>query len=214
MILKEFTTPSGVVSHCHMLRRIEVMPPFQTAILTVQSYASEATYLAGAGLVWNSQVQMPLSLLDGTLCDIAEAWLASNEESPFVGGMIAPDKSQTLDAAKTRAWQRIKAARTMVEFSDFTCAGAIYQADKDRITGATQLALLAQVADQPYSIDWTLSDNSTVKLDAANMIAVGAALGAHVTGAFCIARTLRDLIAAATSIEQVDAIQWPVSVAA
>lgn len=209
MMLKEFTTPSGVVSHCHMLRRIEVELPLKTATLTVHSYASEVAYLAGAGLVWNSQVQMPLGMLDGDLCDIAETWLVSAVDSPFAGGTIIVDQSQTLDAAKVRAWTRIKVARTRAEFSDFTCAGAIYQADKDRITGATQLALLAQVAARPFSIDWTLSDNTSLTLDAAGMIAVGAALGAHVTGAFVIGRALREQIASASTIEQVDAIQWP-----
>lgn len=117
--------------------------------------------------------------------------------------------ARTLDDAKASAWERVKLARDAAEQADFACDGATYQADRERITGATQLALLAQLADAPYSIDWTLSDNSLRTLDAAGMIAVGAALGEHVAGVFAIGRDLREQIAAATTIEQLDAIQWP-----
>lgn len=118
--------------------------------------------------------------------------------------------ARTLDSAKGRTWERIKAARSVAETSDFACGGVVYQADKDRITGAAQLALMAQVAGQPYSIDWTLSDNSHLTLDAAGMIAVGAALGAYVAEAFAIALHLRGQIAAATTFEELETIVWPV----
>ncbi|MGK5031518.1 DUF4376 domain-containing protein [Janthinobacterium sp. MDT1-19] len=210
MILKNFTTPNGVAVGFHMLKRIEINAPFDTAQLSVHSYASEAAYLAGYGLAWNTPLQMPLFQLQGDLGSIAERWLATDAVSPFAGGSIAADRSDTLDTARARAWTRIKQARSLAEAADFVCCGVMYQADKDRIVGATQLALMAQAAGQPYSIDWTLSDNTHVPLDAAGMIAVGAALGAHVTGAFAICLQLRGQIAAATSFEALDAIVWPV----
>jgi hypothetical protein len=117
--------------------------------------------------------------------------------------------TRTLDSVKARTWVRIKQARALAEAADFMCCGVIYQADKERITGATQLALLAQAAGQPYCIEWTLSDNTHLTLDAAGMIAVGVALGAHVAGAFAIGLQLRGQIAAATSFEALDAIVWP-----
>ena len=118
--------------------------------------------------------------------------------------------ARTLDSVKARAWARIKAARSVAEAADFTCGGVVYQADKDRIVGAAQLALMAQAAGQPYSIDWTLSDNTYLTLDASGMIAVGAALGAHVADAFAIGLHLRGQVAAATSFDELDAIVWPV----
>lgn len=119
--------------------------------------------------------------------------------------------ARTLDGVKMRTWERIKAARSMAETADFACGGVVYQADKDRITGATQVALLAQAAGQPYSIDWTLSDNTQVTLDATGMISVGAALGEHIAKVFDIGRDLRGQIAAATSYEMLEAIVWPVA---
>lgn len=210
MILKNFTTPNGVAVGVHMLKRIEINAPFDTAQLSVHSYASEAAYLAGSGLAWNTPLQMPLLQLQGQLGSIAERWLITDAASPFAGGSIVADRSGTLDTARTRAWARIKQARALAETADFAWDGALYQADKDRITGATQQALLAQAAGQPYGIDWTLSDNTQVTLDAAGMVAVGAALGAHVAKAFAIALQLRRQIAAATSFDALEAIVWPV----
>ncbi|WP_215408435.1 DUF4376 domain-containing protein [Janthinobacterium sp. JC611] len=122
--------------------------------------------------------------------------------------------ARTLDSVKARTWARIKAARSVAEAADFTCGGVLYQADKDRIVGAAHMALIAQAAGQPYSIDWTLSDNTYLTLDAAGMIAVGAALGAHVATAFAIALHLRGRIAAAASFDALEAIVWPAQVGA
>ncbi|UQV43377.1 DUF4376 domain-containing protein [Janthinobacterium lividum] len=118
--------------------------------------------------------------------------------------------TRTLDSVKLRTWERVKTARSVAETADFVCSGVVYQTDKDRIVGAAQLALMAQAAGQPYSIDWTLSDNTHLTLDAAGMIAVGAALGAHVAEAFAIGLHLRRQIAAATSFDELEAIVWPV----
>lgn len=211
MIIKNFTAPNGVSVAFHKLQRIEINAPFKSGQLSIHSYASEAAYLAGAGLAWNSSVQMPLGLFDGALDSLAEIWLIRDADSPFRGGMIVNDQSTTLDTARVRTWARIKLARNAAEASDFACGGAIYQADKDRITGATQVALLAQAAGQPYSIDWTLSDNTQVTLDATGMISVGAALGEHIAKVFAIGRDLRGQIAAATSYEMLEAIVWPVA---
>lgn len=117
--------------------------------------------------------------------------------------------ARTLDSVKAHTWERIKAARNTAETADFLCGGGLYQVDKDRIVGAAQLALIAQAAGQPYSIDWTLSDNTQVTLDAAGMMAVGAALGEQVATTFAIGRELRGQIAAATSIDTLEAIVWP-----
>ena len=118
--------------------------------------------------------------------------------------------ARTLDSVKVRTWERIKTARSVAETADFACGGVVYQADKDRIVGTAQLALMAQAAGQPYSIVWTLSDNTHLTLDAAGMTAVAAALGTQVASAFAIGLQLRQQIAAATSFEELDAIVWPV----
>lgn len=115
--------------------------------------------------------------------------------------------------ARVEAWSRIKAARESVEFGPFVLGVHTFDGDSEsqrRIQGAAQLATLAQATGQPFSIDWTLADNTQVTLTAAEMIGVGVALGHHVNEAHGIARTLRAQIDAATTPEQLEAIQWPV----
>lgn len=117
---------------------------------------------------------------------------------------------RSLDAAKLQAWSRIKKARTTAELSPFTYADDIYDADKAQISGAVQMALLAQLAGAPFSIDWTLNNNSVRSLSAAEMIAVGVALGEHVALVYDIGRTLREQIETCTTPAELDTIGWPV----
>lgn len=114
-----------------------------------------------------------------------------------------------IEGAKARKWAQIKHIRKQRELAPFTVNGNTYDADKARISGAVQLALLAQMADQPFTINWTLADNSVVSLDGAAVIAVGTALGAMVNSVHDIARSLRMRIDMASTIEEIEAIAWP-----
>jgi len=145
-------------------------------------------------------------LLDGPL-----DWVMPSPTSQhrWIDGAAAWVETATLDEAKAMAWDRIKAARDVAEAADFTCAGYAYQSDKARISGAALAALMAQVASQPYTIDWTISDNSVVTLDGPQMMAVGVALMQHIDGVFEIARGLRVQIEAATTIAEAVAVNWP-----
>lgn len=115
------------------------------------------------------------------------------------------------DLAKARAlqWAKIKAARETAEFGGFTWDGSRFDSDltsQSRIQGAVQLAGLDPVN---FSLDWTLADNSVRALNAQDMTAVGAALGAHVAAQHALGRTLRSQIEAASSPAAIDAIAWP-----
>lgn len=117
-----------------------------------------------------------------------------------------------LTEGRAQAWSRIKSARESVEFGSFALGGNVFDGDSEsqrRIQGAAQLATLAQATGQPFSIDWTLADNTQVTLTAAEMIGVGVALGQHINEAHGIARALRTQIDAANTPEELEAIQWP-----
>jgi hypothetical protein len=70
------------------------------------------------------------------------------------------------------------------------------------------MAMLAQAGGQPFSIDWTLADNTVRTLSGADMIAVGQALGQHVAACHIKARALREQINAATTVAEVEAVVW------
>lgn len=118
---------------------------------------------------------------------------------------------RTLDERKAQAWERIKAARELEEFGVFTWGGGTFDCDQisqQRIQGAAQLASLAMAAGQPFSIDWTMADNSTMTLGASDMIGVGMAMGAHINACHTKSRLLRNQINAAASAEEIEAITW------
>lgn len=106
-------------------------------------------------------------------------------------------------------WAEIKRVRAVAEVAPLAVAGRVYDADAEsqrRIAGAVQLAVIAPPG---WSIDWTLADNSVATLTAADVIAVGVALGAQVSAAHAVARVLRAQIDTAADAAAINAIQWP-----
>ena len=121
---------------------------------------------------------------------------------------VDPRDLQQLKDAK---WDEIKAAREAAEFGGFTWDGSAFDSDltsQSRIQGAAQLATLSQLAGQPFSIDWTLADNTVRSLDATDMIAAGQAMGVHIASQHAIGRGKRAQIDAATTPAEVAAVVW------
>lgn len=115
----------------------------------------------------------------------------------------------TLPAAAAKAWAAVKARRNGQEFGAFSFSGMVFDGDEAsqrRINLAAMGAQAALVTGSVWSIDWTLADNSVVTLAAADMVAVAEALGSNITAAHEWARALRAQIAAAQSVEEIDAL--------
>ncbi len=118
---------------------------------------------------------------------------------------------RTIQDHKQTKWSEIKSARSAAEFGGFTWDGSTFDSDQisqSRIQGAAQLAQLALAQSQPFTIDWTLADNTTRTLDAMQMIQVGVAMGQHIATCHAQARVLRAQLDAAATVEDVDAIAW------
>jgi hypothetical protein len=153
------------------------------------------------------QVAPPV-LLPGT--SLVEGWPPARGMRWINSGwqVLTPQLAEVREAR----WQDIKAQREAREFGGFTWGGSYFDSDpisQSRIQGATILAMQAMAAAQPFSIDWTLADNTTRTLSAADMLAVGQALALHVITLHATARALRAAIEAAVSPEQVAAVAWP-----
>jgi hypothetical protein len=75
------------------------------------------------------------------------------------------------------------------------------------------MAVVAQINNQPFSMDWRMADDTIVTLDAAQMIAMGMAVAQHVAACQTKKNTLDAQIAAATTVADLDAIDvesgWP-----
>ncbi len=132
-----------------------------------------------------------------------------HEWSPAARAWVDP---RTLDDLRAAAWARIKAERDRIEFGGFDWDGSRFDSDEisqSRIQGAVLLAQLAIQAGQPFSIAWTLADNTRRTLSAQEVAAVGVAMGGHFRAAHDTAAALRDLINAATTAAALEAITWP-----
>jgi hypothetical protein len=132
------------------------------------------------------------------------------ESSPFFGGVIVAKKDE-LSKAKSKKWIQIKQHRDATENGGFVWDGSRFDStpiSQSRTQGAVQMAQIAASTGQPFSIDWTLADNSVRTLTGPQMIAVGLALGAHINEQHVRARQLREQIEAATTPEQVQAVRW------
>ena len=107
---------------------------------------------------------------------------------------------RTLNEIKNQKWQEIKKQRTQLEFGGFIFEGGLYDSDEisqGRIMGAA-LAGMDQV--------WTLKDNSTRLLTAAQLVELYAAMAQHVAQCHERGRIARAAIEAAQTKEEVEAV--------
>ena len=78
-----------------------------------------------------------------------------------------------------------------------------------KITGAVQMAQVALMASEPFSILWTMKDNSSVEHDASQMITAGVAVGQYIAGNHATSVALKALADAAPDEAALAAIVWP-----
>ena len=119
---------------------------------------------------------------------------------------------RTLTEHQDAKWEEIKTAREAAFNAPLATPHGVFDSgarDRTNITDAVLMAQTLAALGQPVSINFTLANNTTVTLNAAQMVEVGLALGAKVQAAYAIARALRTAIAAAPTIAVVQAISWP-----
>lgn len=112
--------------------------------------------------------------------------------------------------------EQVKAKRdAVIDAGALTPSGRV-QTDpisRQNITGAVVAAQLAVAAGQPFTVDWTMSDNSVATMDAPALFAMGMAVVVFVDAAHARARALRTAIEGAadlTALLQIDiAADWP-----
>ncbi|WP_156356304.1 DUF4376 domain-containing protein [Sphingomonas sp. Leaf22] len=106
----------------------------------------------------------------------------------------------TLAERRAEVWGGVRAARDQAEW--WGCSTPLGRADSDpdsqrKVAGAVQMAMIAQAAGAPFSIDWTMQDNRSVTHDAVAMITLGVAVGQHVAACHAVALAKRAAIEAA-----------------
>jgi hypothetical protein len=145
--------------------------------------------------------------VDGRIVDTGLPKLPPKPHMRWVDGQWVDPRG--LEAVKSDKWNEIKSRRDEEEHGGFDWDGSRFDSDQEsqsKIIGAVQLAGLSDAA---FAIDWTLQDNTVRALDKQQMIAVGRALAQHITSTHETGRQLRQQIELASSIEQVQAVNWP-----
>lgn len=125
---------------------------------------------------------------------------------------VTPARPPLADRKK-RLWESVKQTREVKIGGGVNVPGiGLFQTDdrsRDNIAGAATASLIAQAANAPFSLQWTLADNTVVTLSAAQVQAVGMAVMSHVAACHAVGQTLRGQIDAATTHAALDSINIP-----
>lgn len=119
---------------------------------------------------------------------------------------------RSLDELKEFQWSLIKEKRMEVEYGGFTWNNHLFDSDlvsQSKIQGAVQLALISASSSTPYSVEWTLKDNTVIEMSADDILAAGIALATHLLYCHNLSRLLRENIFNATTREEVLSVSWP-----
>lgn len=130
---------------------------------------------------------------------------------------VAPEvAAERLAARRAQVRAAINAKHHIVENGTaHTPLGAVNcdLESRNKINGAVLMALLANAAGQPFSIAWTMADDTEMLHDADDMIAMGQAVGVYVATCHAVARAKKDMAATATTPAELEAIDldagWP-----
>lgn len=191
----------------HMLHDAEGRPLANISCADIDLEANIALWGAAGSIPGNHDLR-GVRVVDGAAVPIPERPTDAAAFDFVAGAWVDP---RTLADLQAEAWARIKAERERVEFGGFDWDGSRFDSDlisQSRIQGTVLLAQLALQAGQPFSIAWTLADNTRRTLSAADVAAVGVAMGVHIRAAHERAAGLRALIVAATTPEDLEAITW------
>lgn len=130
---------------------------------------------------------------------------------------LSPEQmAANLDAKKAQMVAVVNARRDSAEEGSFTYLGKQFDSDSrsvQRINTAVQAAQVALAASMPFQLEWMCADNTTLNLDAQQMLGVPVALATHANAVHLNGRSLKNAIISATTAAELAAIDiesgWP-----
>lgn len=117
-----------------------------------------------------------------------------------------------LDELKQAKRDEINKARDEAEQGGFEYLGKVFDSDPvscQRISCASQTFAMA---DDTATITWTCQDNTTIELNKPQVMGLVVALTMWANTCHQKASKLKELVSAATSAEEVDAISWDMEI--
>lgn len=212
-LTKAMSSPNGAYCTHHSVERVLLESGTDFIQATIHSWPTEASRLAGNPPLWQHSYVIPLSsmTLSGGLREGILAAILG--EAPWSGATSYIGQPATLEGLQALRWADIKGERSKREFSTFIWDGSEFDCDEisqRRISNYAAVALDAIANSTAFSEVWTLADNSTRTLTAAEMVEVNNALVANTSSLFATGRSLYDQIYA-PGVDETDlaGISWP-----
>lgn len=118
----------------------------------------------------------------------------------------------TLDEGKRTKRKEMRALRDKKMTNGFTSSGVQYASaaeDQFAIQVIVMQATIAKLDGVPFTIVWTAKDDSDVTLNRAGVLQLGTDLQQMLTNQHDKFRAVKNLIKAAVTIAEVEAITWP-----
>lgn len=208
MFMFDKLMPNGAQARYHKALRFTVEADGTHAV--VNSYHSEEMNL----ISWQDTYVIPLAVKVEALADVE--YLLTFANAPFDGGVIVPDETATLDSQKARKLAALKLRKVQAENAG--CATPKGRVDTDgesrqKVLGLFLMATTAKQAGAPFSILFTMEDNSEVEHDADEMIALGLAEGLYISACHASSLVIKAAIDAAETIPALEAVDidagWP-----
>ena len=132
----------------------------------------------------------------------------SYDGTPYLVG-YAPQKP--LEELKEEKREEINAARNAAEQGGFEYMGKVFDSDPIsciRISSAAQAMQAAAMTEETPIITWTCQDNTTVDLNAAELMGLVVALAEWSNTCHQKATTIKDLLEECKTPEEVEKISW------
>lgn len=207
-IVKETYTPTGGIAMVHRVQRVEIVA--DTITVTINSYASETAQL----IMWQDSHIMPAAELNAmTYPESVYSWLVS-PIGPFPGGQLLASPTE-LEVQQAKMMTEITSLRDKKISSG--CETPLGRVDTDEISirnimGTYQSAVLSMIAQQPFSVNWRMADNTSVAMDGNQIISVGNAVLQKIKDCYERSWVLKEEVSTATE-ETIGAIVitegWP-----
>jgi len=171
-------------------------------------------YYVGTTTAQRSPLEQGVFLIPGGAVDAFPPVVPQGKRARWSDGWVLEDApapetepAPTLDEVRQAKIAQIDRARDAALEAGFLFGGVRYDCDDlsvQRITGAAVLGIL----NPAFTTPWITFDNSVVVLTASDLAGLGAAAAGHVATQLFKARELKDDVLAATTAEQVAAINW------
>ena len=165
--------PNGAVAKYHKAIRYEVQETGTHAV--VNSYHSEELNM----ISWQDTYVIPSIIKIDSLADVE--YILTYTNAPFDGAVIVPDETATLDSKKARKKAELKLKRDSIEWGGVQTPLGVVDSDPDsqrKISGVVTMAILVGTK---FSIEWRMRDNSVVTHNHDQIVALGMAVGEHVS---------------------------------